>query len=70
MAESWFRYLRTLQGRRVSIALADGTRIDDCHLMSAWYPERESVWVFNNGCDTFVPMEMVRNVWEIIPQSN
>jgi hypothetical protein len=67
VAESWLRYLRTLQGRQVSIALTDGTRIDDCQLMSAWYPARESIWVFSNGCDTFVPTEMVCNVWEGVP---
>ena len=67
MPESWLRCLRSLQGRRVTMALADGTRIDDCQLISAWHPAKGSVWVFSNGCDTFIPMELVCHVWEVVP---
>ena len=64
MRDTWLEHLRSLQGRQVSMALADGTRIDDCQLISAWHPAKKGVWVFSNGCDTFVPHELLCNVWE------
>jgi hypothetical protein len=56
--------LRALEGRRVSVALADGSRIDDGELISAGRPGLRSVWVYANGADTFVPMADVVDVWE------
>ncbi len=59
--------LRSLEGRQVSVALADGSRIDDCQLVSAGRPGVQTLWVFSNGADTFVPVPEVLEVWE--PQS-
>ena len=45
--------IRRLEGRRVSLALVGGRRIDDCELMSAASGCR-SLWIFRNGSDEFV----------------
>jgi hypothetical protein len=50
-----------LEGRRVGLALCDGSRIDDCQLVFAG---RDRVWVYGNGADTFVALPTVRDFWE------
>jgi hypothetical protein len=55
---------RGLEGHRVSIALADGSRIDDCSLVSAGRREDGRLWVYCNGADTFVPLNEVTDLWE------
>ena len=55
------RDLALLEGHRVSIALTDGSRIDDCQLVFAG---RDRVWVFVNGRDTFVNATTVSDFWE------
>jgi hypothetical protein len=66
---SWKRMseLRSLEGRQVSVALADGSRIDDCQLVSVGRPGVRTLWVFCNGADTFVPLPDVLEVWELQP---
>jgi len=56
--------LQALQGRRVTVALRDGTRIDDAQLVSAGSPHRQSLWLFENGSDTFVPLDDVLELWD------
>ena len=56
--------LKALEGRQVSLALADGSRIDDCHLVSAGRTHLRTIWVFAHGMDTFVPLADVLDVWE------
>lgn len=58
------RRWRSLQGRRVSIAVADGRCIEDCQLISAGVPGTDKLWVFSNGQDVFVPLESVLDIWE------
>ena len=53
--------LSQLEGRRVSLALIDGSRIDDCQLVLAG---RFKLWVFVNGHDNFVRVDRVTDVWE------
>jgi hypothetical protein len=53
--------LNELEGRQVSVALNDGSRIDDCQLVLAG---RSKLWVFVNGHDTFVHVDRVTDVWE------
>jgi hypothetical protein len=53
-----------LEGCRVSLALADGSRLDDCQLVSAGRHRTRSVWIFSNGLDTFLPVEHVVAQWE------
>jgi hypothetical protein len=65
MSRTTMSELRSLEGRQVSVALADGTRIDDCQLVSAGRPGVQTLWVFCNGMDTFVPLPDVIEVWEL-----
>ncbi len=58
------RDLRTLEGRRVNVALADGRRFDDVALVSA---RGTKLWIFDGGEDTFVPAADVLEVWEAQP---
>jgi hypothetical protein len=58
------RELRQLEGRQVSLALADGSRIDDCSLVSVGRGRSTTLWVFTNGCDTFIPFSDVVDAWE------
>lgn len=60
---------RGLEGYRVSIALADGSRIDDCKLVSAGRHGDDRLWLYSNGADTFVPLAEVADLWEVSPSS-
>lgn len=61
--------LRSLEGRYVCLALADGSRIDDCQLVSAGRPGIGTLWVFTNGRDAFLPLDEVVDLWEPVPVS-
>jgi hypothetical protein len=56
--------LRTLEGRRVGLAVRGGHRLDDCQLVSAGRGAARTIWVFANAADTFVPIEDVLDFWE------
>ena len=56
--------LALLEGRRVSVALHDGTRIDDSSLVSSGRSRARTLWLFANGEDVFVPLDDVVDVWE------
>ena len=56
--------LAGLEGRQVSVALEDGSRIDDCQLVSGGRHGVETLWLFTNGTDRFVPVHHVVDVWE------
>jgi hypothetical protein len=53
-----------LLGRRVSVALAGGQRLDDCLLVSVPACGAETVWVYAQGEDHFLPRETVIDIWE------
>ena len=57
--------LRQWEGRQVSVALADGSRIDDCQLVSAGRCGAGTLWLFTNGADLFVSIDDVTAVWEV-----
>jgi hypothetical protein len=58
--------LVALIGSNVDLALADGTRVDDCQLVSLVRDRRvRTVWIFSNGGDAFVPVDSIIDVWEI-----
>ena len=57
--------LKLLEGHRVSVALDDGTRIDDCELVAVPPSTRGHLWVHANGVDSFVPFNKVADVWEV-----
>ena len=54
------RELHRLEGRNVSVALADGSRLDDVHLVSA---RGVTLWIFSAGEDRFVPVTSVVDAW-------
>lgn len=56
--------LQLLEGRQVSVALRDGSRIDDCQLVSAARATTATLWLFTNGDDVFVPIDDIIDVWE------
>lgn len=58
---------KCLEGRHVSVALVDGSRIDDCELVAAGHHGVQSLWLYSNGADTFVPLGDVTDLWEVIP---
>lgn len=59
------RLTKDLEGQRVSVALADGSRIDDCALISAGRGGDDRLWLYSNGSDTFVPLTEVTDLWEV-----
>src|SRR5256885_12890038 len=56
--------VRALEGRQVSIALTDGSRIDDCQLISAGRTDVPTLWLYDNGADRFVALSEVCDIWE------
>jgi hypothetical protein len=64
MARLQQRRLHSIEGRQVSIALRDGTRLDDCNLVSGGRNRIDNLWLFANGEDVFVALEDVAEVWE------
>lgn len=56
--------LRSLEGHQVSLAFTDGSRIDDCELVSAPRGQLRRVWLCVGGMDLFVPVETIGDVWE------
>jgi hypothetical protein len=59
--------LRALEGRQVSVAFRDGSRIDDCQLISAGRPGTGTVWIFASGMDVFLPLSTIVDCWEGAP---
>ena len=57
--------LHVLEGRQVSVALRNGSRIDDCQLVSAPRARTETLWLFSNGDDVFVSLTDVTDIWEV-----
>jgi hypothetical protein len=53
---------KCLEGR-----LVDGSRIDDCELVSAGQHGVHSLWLYTNGADTFAPLVDVTDLWEVLP---
>ena len=64
MATDRLARLMVLEGRRVNVALRDGSRIDDGQLVSAGRGEPTTLWLFWNGSDTFLPVDEVVDLWE------
>jgi hypothetical protein len=56
--------LRRLEGRRVSLSLADGTRLDECQLVSVAPSGLSTVWVYADSEDVFLPLRDIRDAWE------
>jgi len=58
------RTFQAFEGRQVCIALRNGSRIDDCQLVSAGGVSTETLWLFSNGMDVFVSIGQVLDMWE------
>jgi hypothetical protein len=54
-----------LEGRQVSVSLSNGSRIDDCQLVSAPRAGAPTLWLFSNGDDVFVMPSDVVDIWEV-----
>jgi hypothetical protein len=67
MSTQKVRNLHSIEGRRVSVSLRDGRRLDDCSLVSAGRARVRKLWLFSNGEDVFVPLADVIDVWEADP---
>jgi hypothetical protein len=67
MTADQVRTLRSLEGRRVALALADGSRIDACTLVSAGRGPTATLWIDEAGNDVFVPLDVVVDIWEVDP---
>ena len=59
--------LRSYEGEQVNLALRDGTRLDDCNLVSGGRNRLDNLWLFVNGEDVFVARSDVVDLWQ---QSN
>lgn len=57
--------LHGLEGRQISVALRNGSRIDDCQLVAAPRAGTATLWLFSNGDDIFVSAGDVIDVWEV-----
>jgi hypothetical protein len=55
---------RSFEGRTVSLALVDGTRLDDCQLVSAGRHGTGTLWLYESGADRFVAVDAVVDLWE------
>lgn len=56
--------MTSLEGRHVNVALRDGSRIDDCQLVSASRPGTQTVWLFVDGIDVFLPVAAIAACWD------
>jgi hypothetical protein len=59
--------LLELEGREVSLALADGSRLDAVTLVSAGRGRTPTVWLFAQGIDLLLPRRCVIAAWEARP---
>lgn len=67
MSNQQLKDLRELEGRQVSLALVDGSRIDDATLVSAGRGHTRTLWLFDAGNDVFIPIDDVQLGWEARP---
>jgi hypothetical protein len=59
--------LRELEGRQVSLALVDGSRLDAVTLVSAGRGRTRTLWLYSAGSDLFVARDAVLDAWEPAP---
>jgi hypothetical protein len=55
--------IRSFEGQTVSVALADGSRLDECQLVSACRHGTSTLWLYENGADRFVAVDAVLDLW-------
>lgn len=64
MSPQSLRSLRHLEGHHVSVALADGSRLDDCELVSAGRGATASIWLHDGVDDRILAATDVVELWE------
>ena len=64
MSPQTLRSIRRLEGRHVAVCLCDGTRLDDCQLVSAGR-RGATLWLVDAGIDRFVAVDDVVDLWEV-----
>jgi len=65
MSPRTLRSFRHLEGHHVSVALADGSRLDDCELVSAGRGAAASIWVHDGIDDRILPAADIIDLWEL-----
>ena len=55
---------QAFEGRQVCVALADGSRLDDCNLVSAGRGTAKTLWLVIDRIDAFLPKADVVAIWE------
>jgi hypothetical protein len=65
MSPRTLRSFRHLEGHHVSVALADGTRLDDCELVSAGRGAAASIWLHDGLDDRIVDAADILDVWAL-----
>ena len=61
--------LKALEGRLVSVVLDDGSRLEDCVVVSAGH-RGTNVWLYTGGIDVFVPLSRITFLQAARPDSN
>jgi hypothetical protein len=64
MSRDRLSQIKALEGHQVSLSLRDGSRLDDCQLVSSGRNQASTLWLFGSGTDTFVPLDQVIDLWE------
>ena len=64
MSPQTLRSIRRLEGRHVAVCLCDGTRLDDCQLVSAGRGSA-TLWLVDAGQDVIVDAADVVDLWEV-----
>jgi hypothetical protein len=62
--------VRALEGRRVSLALRDGTRVDDCELVAIGRYDERTLWLYAGGSDRSVNLADIIEIWESPPTAD
>ena len=66
MSPQTLRSFRHLEGHHVSVALCDGSRLDDCELVSAGRAGNATLWLHDGADDRMVQAVDIVEVWEIV----
>jgi hypothetical protein len=65
MSPRTLRSFRHLEGHHVSVALTDGSRLDDCELVSAGRGATASIWLHDGIDDRILSASDVVELWEL-----
>ena len=66
MSPRMLRSIRHLEGHHVSVSLCDGSRLDDCELVSTGRGRSATLWLHDGQDDRMVAAADVIDLWEIV----